>query len=52
MSDDIDIGDIYTVGRDLFQKKRFVNVRYYYTPMSKVRGWDGNVLWLILQRKK
>jgi hypothetical protein len=46
-SDDIDIGDIDAVSRDLVVVKRgFVNVHYYYIPISKVDGWDGNVLWL------
>jgi hypothetical protein len=46
-SDDIDIGDIDAVSRDFIVVKRgFVNVHYYYIPISKVEGWDGNVLWL------
>lgn len=46
-SDDIDIGDIEAVNNDLIVVKRgFVNVHYYYIPISKVEGWDGNVLWL------
>lgn len=46
-SDDSDIGDIDAVSRDFVVVKRgFVNVHYYYIPMSKVEGWDGNVLWL------
>ena len=46
-SDDIDIGDIDAVSRDFIVVKRgFVNVLYYYIPISKVEGWDGNVLWL------
>jgi hypothetical protein len=45
--DDIDIGDIDAVSRDFIVVKRgFVNVHYYYIPISKVEGWDGNVLWL------
>jgi hypothetical protein len=45
--DDVDIGDIDAVNRDFLVVKRgFVNVHYYYIPLSKVEGWDGNVLWL------
>jgi hypothetical protein len=46
-SDDVDIGDIDAVSRDFVVVKRgFVNVHYYYIPVSKVEGWDGHVLWL------
>jgi hypothetical protein len=46
-SDDVDIGDIDAVSRDFIVVKRgFVNVHYYYIPISKVEGWDGHVLWL------
>jgi hypothetical protein len=46
-SDDIDIGDIDAVSRDfIVVKKRYVNVHYYYIPISKVEGWGSNVLWL------
>ena len=46
-SDDIDIGDIDAVSRDFVVVKRgFVNVHYYYIPISKVEGWDSHVLWL------
>ena len=45
--DDIDIGDVYAVSRNFTVIKRgFVNVHYYYIPIKKVEGWDGNVLWL------
>ena len=44
-SDDIDIGDIDAVSRDFIVVKRgFVDVHYYYIPISKVEGWDGKVL--------
>jgi hypothetical protein len=44
-SDDIDIGDIDAVNVDFIVVKRgFVNVHYYYIPISKVEGWDGHVL--------
>lgn len=46
-SDDQDIGDVEAVSRDFIVVKRgFVNVHRYYIPISKVQGWDGNVLWL------
>src|SRR5215213_9467073 len=46
-SDDQDIGDVEAVNRDFTVVKRgFVNVHRYYIPISKVQGWDGNVLWL------
>jgi hypothetical protein len=50
-SDDIDIGDIDAVSRDFIVVKRgFVNTHYYYIPISKVEGWDSNVLWLNYRR--
>ena len=46
-SDYQDIGDVEAVNRDFVVVKRgFVNVHRYYIPISKVQGWDGNVLWL------
>jgi hypothetical protein len=46
-SDDIDIGDIDAVSRNFVVVKRgFMNVHYYYIPISKVERRDGNVLWL------
>jgi hypothetical protein len=46
-SDDVDIGDIEAVSRDFIVVKRgFVNIHYYYIPITKVEGWDGRVLWL------
>ena len=52
-SDDIDIGDIDAVSRDFVVVKRgFVNVHYYYIPISKVEGWDGHVLWLKITVKE
>ena len=46
-SDDIDIGDIDAVSKDFIVVKRgYVNVHYYYIPISKVEGWDGHILWL------
>jgi hypothetical protein len=52
-SDDIDIGDIDAVNRDFIVVKRgFVNVHYYYIPITKAEGWDGNVLWLKIPEEK
>ena len=52
-SDDIDIGDIDAVSRDFVVVKRgFVNIHYYYIPLTKVEGWDGNVLWLAIPEEK
>jgi hypothetical protein len=45
--EDVDIGDINAISRDFIVVKRgYVNVHYYYIPISKVEGWDGHVLWL------
>jgi hypothetical protein len=45
--DDVDIGDVYAISRNFIVVKRgFVNIHYYYIPVKKVKGWDGNVLWL------
>ena len=52
-SDDIDIGDIDAVSRSFVVVKRgFVNIHYYYIPLAKVEGWDGNVLWLAIPEEK
>jgi hypothetical protein len=46
-SDDIDIGDIEAVSKSFVVVKRgFINIHYYYIPMSRIEGWDGHVLWL------
>lgn len=46
-ADDVDIGDVDAVSRDFMVVKRgFVTVHYYYIPIGKVEGWDGNVVWL------
>ena len=51
-SDDIDIGDIYAVSRNFVVVMRgMINVHYYYIPVNKVEGWDGNVLWLKVTEK-
>jgi hypothetical protein len=45
--DDVDIGDIDALSRDFLVVKRgYLNEHYYYIPITKVEGWDGEVLWL------
>ncbi len=45
--DDTDIGDIEAVSLSfIVVKQGFVNIHYYYIPVAKVEGWDGNALWL------
>lgn len=52
-SDDIDVGDIDAVSRIFLVVKRgFINTNYYYIPLTKVEGWDGNVLWLSIPEEK
>ena len=29
-----------------------INIHYYYIPINKVEGWDGNVLWLKITEKE
>jgi hypothetical protein len=46
-SDDKDIGDVEAINRNFIVVKRgFVNMHYYYIPISNVEGWDGHVVWL------
>ncbi len=47
-SDNQDIGDVEAVSRNFVVVKRGLvnNIHRYYIPISKVQGWDGNVLWL------
>ena len=48
-SDDVDIGDIEALNKNFVVIKRgFINVHYYYIPVSRVEGWDGSILWLKL----
>jgi hypothetical protein len=49
--DDKDIGDVFAVNAYFIVVVRgFVNVHYYYIPLNKVEGWDGNVLWLNISK--
>jgi hypothetical protein len=51
--DDVDIGDIYAVSKNFVVVMRgLINIHYYYIPINKVEGWDGNVLWLKITEKK
>jgi hypothetical protein len=46
-TDDVDIGDIDAISHDFVVVKRgYINEHYYYIPITKVEGWDGEVLWL------
>jgi hypothetical protein len=46
-ADDIDINDIDALSRDFIVVKRgYLNEHYYYIPITKAEGWDGEVLWL------
>ncbi|MDQ3837074.1 MAG: hypothetical protein M3270_09095 [Thermoproteota archaeon] len=46
-TDDKDIEDIEAINRDFIVIKRgFVNLHYYYIPVSMVKGWDGHIVWL------
>ena len=46
-TDDVDIGDIDAISHDFVVVKRgYINEHYYYIPITKVEGWDGQVLWL------
>lgn len=48
-SDDIDIGDIEAINKDMIVVKRGIrNVHYYYIPIDKVEGWDENIVWLTI----
>ena len=52
-TDDVDIGDIYAVGKNFVVVMRgLINIHYYYIPISKVEGWDGKVLWLKITEKQ
>ena len=52
-TDDVDIGDIYAVSKNFVVVMRgLINIHYYYIPISKVEGWDGNVLWLKITEKQ
>src|SRR5918992_2046730 len=52
-SDDVDIGDIEAINRNFLVVKRgFINVHYYYIPITKVEGWDGSVVWLKIPREE
>ena len=33
-------------------KRGFIDIHYYYIPISKVEGWDGKVLWLKVNKSE
>ena len=46
-NDDVNIGNIIAVSSDFIVVKRgLIDIHYYFIPITKVQGWDGNVLWL------
>jgi hypothetical protein len=50
-TDDMDIGDIDALSRDFIVVKRgYLNEHYYYIPITKVEGLDGEVLWLKIKQ--
>ena len=52
-SDDIDVGDIEAVSKEMIVVKRGVkNVHYYYIPLNKVKGLDKNIVWLTITEKE
>jgi hypothetical protein len=52
-SDDIDVGDIEAVSKEMIVVKRGVkNVHYYYIPVNKVKGLDKNIVWLTITEKE
>ena len=52
-ADDVDIGDIEAMDKDSIVVKRgFVNVHYCYIPLTKVEGWDEQVVWLTITERE
>ncbi|MFL6475602.1 MAG: hypothetical protein ACJ70Y_01330 [Nitrososphaera sp.] len=52
-AEDGDIGDIDALSRDFIVIKRgYLNEHYYYVPIARAEGWDGNVLWLNVTEDK
>jgi hypothetical protein len=51
-ADDGDVGDIDALSRDFVIKRGYLNERYYYVPIPRAEGWDGNVLWLNVTEDK
>jgi hypothetical protein len=52
-ADDVDVGDIDALSRDFIVIKRgYLNEHYYYVPITKVEGWNSNVLWLNVSEKE
>ena len=52
-SDDADIGYLNAPSRDFVVVKRgYLNEHHYHIPMTKVEGWNGEVLWLRIPEEK
>jgi hypothetical protein len=52
-SDDVDIGDIEAISKEMIVVKRGIkDIHYYYIPVNKVEGWDKNIVWLTVTEKE
>jgi hypothetical protein len=52
-SDNVDIGDIEAISKEMIVVKRDIkNIHYYYIPVSKMEGWDENIVWLTITEKE
>ena len=52
-SDDVDIGDIEAISKEMIVVKRGIkNIHYYYIPLSEVEGSDRNIVWLTVMEKE
>jgi hypothetical protein len=52
-SDDVDIGDIEAISKEMIVVKRGIkNIHYYYIPVSEVEGSDRNIVWLTVMEKE
>ena len=52
-SDDVDIGDIEAISKEMIVVKRGIkNIHYYYIPVSEVERWDKNIVWLTVTEKE
>ncbi len=52
-SDDVDIGDVYAINKYFVVVKRgIIRIHFYYIPIAKVEGWDGNALWLKISEEE
>jgi hypothetical protein len=52
-TDNKDIGDIEAMNKhSIVVKRGFRDLHYYYIPISKVRGWDGHIVWLSISESE